>query len=339
MVLTRRARHRLAPRPFGALAWLWALGLSIALWPRSAAAERETTRDAFDRLEEILEMREEDGLFDPRDVLPTILVSAQPRYEISEGWHQARALQALTRAFGEGTVRSCEACMRPRTQVEDGRLEQTAGPLSLDEITALDDRYRGDSAKAKTAVWLDETQSGIAIRIVDLRNGRVVFAQNVDPALREYAASEGSYRRAEELERRTRRESLTHAIVDLAVYPGQHVSFEWADQWGDTNANLTGVVVSAYDPVLGIGASYHRVLPWQNITVGTQAILSIPTVIVRTQTESNEDVIDPLFTAVGIVRWPLGRNSNYAALFSASTNGQFGLGLSFLNTSLIPVLP
>lgn len=129
MVLTRRARHRLAPRPLGALAWLCALALSIALWPRSAAAERETTRDAFDRLEEILEMREEDGLFDPRDVLPTILVSAQPRYEASEGWHQTRALQALTRAFGEGTVRSCEACMRPRTLVEDGKLEQSTGQI------------------------------------------------------------------------------------------------------------------------------------------------------------------------------------------------------------------
>jgi hypothetical protein len=31
--------------------------------------------------------------------------------------------------------------------------------------------------------------------------------------------------------------------------------------------------------------------------------------------------------------------SNYAVLLSVSTNGQVGVGLSFLNTSLIPVLP
>lgn len=314
-----------------------ALVAALAL-PAIAHAERETTRHAMERLEEILQMRQEDGLLDARDVLPTILVSATPRYESSEGWFRARALSLLTTVLGTGGVRLCEACMQPRTQAWEGHLEQSSGPVSLDEIIQLDDRYRGESARALTAIWIDETATGVAIRITDLRSARVVFAQNVDPDLREYRGSARSFRLSEEIERRTRGESLTHALFDLALYPGQHVSIEWADQWGETNANLSGVVFSFYDPVVGIGASYHRALEWQNLLLGGQVILSVPTVVAQAQTDTNADLIDPAFTGVAMARWPFG-NSNYAALLSASTNGQIGIGISLLNTSLIPVLP
>ena len=229
--------------------------------------------------------------------------------------------------------------MRPRTFVEDGRLEQASGPASLDEVIRLDDRYRGEAVRARCGVWLDETASGVALRIVDLRSGRVVFAQNVDPDLQEYRGSARSHLLSAELERRTRGESLTHALFDLAVYPGQHISLEWADQWGENNTNLAGVVLAAYDPVFGIGASYHRALEWLNVLVGGQVILSIPTAVAQSQADGEDiELLDPLLTGVFLLRVPFG-NSNYAGLLSVSTNGEVGLGLSFLNTTLIPVLP
>ncbi len=312
--------------------------LFVLLFSASAQAERVSTRDAFDRLEELLEMRQEDGLLDARDVLPIVLVSAQARYEASAGWFPVAALTTLTQVFGGGAVRSCEACMRPRTVVQDGRLVQTMGPASLDEVRQFDDRYRGQSARAKTAIWIDETASGIAIRIVDLQTARIVFAQNVDPDFREYAGSARSFRLSAELERRVNGGSLTHAIFDAAVYPGQHVSMEWADQFGETNSNLAGFVFSFYDPVMGLGGSYYRVLEWQNLMISGQGILSLPTVIVQAQTDSDTELIDPAFTGVFVVRLPFG-HSNYAALLTASTNGEVGLGISLLNTTLIPVLP
>jgi len=313
---------------------------SLLALPLAARAERVTTRDAFDRLEEVVELRQDDGLLDPREVLPAILVSARPRYQESEAWYGARALTALTRSFGAGTIRVCEACMRPRTLIEDGRLEQTTGPVSLDEIARFDDRYRGESARARTAVWLDETDSGVALRIVDMGTARVVFAQNVDPDLLEYRGSARSFTLSAELERRTRGESLTHAMFDTALYPGQHVSLEWADQWGENNTNLTGVVLGLYDPVFGIGASYHRALEWLNVTVGGQLILSIPTAVAQSQVEDGDDIelLDPLLTGVFVMRLPFG-GGNHAILLTASTNGEVGLGLSFLNTTLIPVIP
>ena len=308
------------------------------LLPATAAAERGLTRDALDRLDEILEMRQEDGLLDARDVLPTLLVSAEARYEASRGWFGVRALGALTKVLGPGSVRLCEACMRPRTHAQEGRLEQSSGPISLDEIIALDDRFRGETARARTATWIDETASGVSIRVVDLRSARVVFAQNVDPDLREYRGSARTFRLTAELERRTRGESVTHALFNLALFPGQHADLEWADQWGETNANLSGVVLSFFDPVFGIGAGYHRALEWQNLLIGGQIILSIPTIVAQAQTDSDAELLDPAFTGVFMARFPFG-NSNYAALLTASTNGQIGLGISLLNTSLIPVLP
>lgn len=303
-----------------------------------ARADLGTTRDALDRLEELLELRRDDGRLHPSDVLPTLLVSARPRYEESRETYPVQVLSVLTRVFGAGGVRSCEACMAVRTRVEDGRLEQHSGPVSLDEIVGLDDRYRGESAPARTAAWIDETPSGVAVRFVDLRSAGVVFAQNIDPDLREYRGSKRTFRLAAELERRARGDSLTHATADFALYPGQHISLSWNDQWGATNSNLSGLVISLYDPVLGIGASYDRILKWAHISVGAQLLLSIPQAVAEGLADADEDLLDPLLTGALTARIPLGR-SGYAGVIIISTNGEVGVGISLLNTSLIPVLP
>lgn len=308
------------------------------LMPSMASAERDTTREAMERFEELLELRQNDGQLVAREILPLILVEARPRYEASAGWLPVRAMSALVRAFGPSGIRVCEACMTLRTRVEPGRLDQSSGPASLDEIVAFDERYRGDSEAARTAVWVEETQSGVAVRFVDLRSGRLVYAHNIDPDLRAYSGSQRTFRMAQELERRARREGLIHNIFDIAAYPGQHISLEWAEQWGDTNSNLSGFVLSFFDPVLGVGASYHRVLPWLHMTVGGQVLLSVPTAVAQGFIDADVEILDPALTVAGMLRIPFGK-SNYAGLISVSTNGNIGLGISLLNSSIMPFLP
>lgn len=310
---------------------------SLAL-PATARAEPDATREAMERLEETLALRQEDGRLEKGALLPMILVAATPRYAASEGWFETRAIGVLVAAFGADGVRLCEACSVMRTRVEGNRIEQSSGAVGLDEVAAFDERYRGQAERARTAVWITETQRGVAARIVDLRTGGVVFAATLDPDLSAQRATARTHTLTAELERRARGESLTHAIVDLAVYPGQHISFEWADQWGDTNHNLSGFVLSVIDPVLGVGASYHRVLPWLDMSIGVQLLLSIPTAVAEGFTDEDVDIIDPAVTAAGMLRVPFGR-SNFAGLLSVSTNGAVGLGLSLLNTSVIPILP
>lgn len=317
------------------LRWIAAL-LVLGLGP--AWADQGTTREAFERLEEILELRfEEGGTLDRNQVLPTLLVQAAPRYQGSETWFGTQALTVLTRLFGPESVRVCEACMVVRTQVAEGRIESQSGPIGLDEIVRLDDRYRGTAALARTAVWLTEIPGGLSMRMIDLRTGRVVFARNVEPDLRSYRGTVRTFTLTQEFERRARGDNLTHALFDMGLFPGQHIALEWADQWGDTNANLSGVVFSLFDPVVGVGAGYHRILEFGHLSVGGKVLVSVPTAVAQAVADTDIEVLDPVLTGVFTVRWPF--SDNYALLGSVSTNGRIAVGITFLNTSFIPVLP
>jgi hypothetical protein len=311
----------------------------ILLWLLlgAASAGTATSSDALDRLEEILELRIEDGTLSPEEVLPAILVSAQPRYVDSQGWYTTRAVEVLQRAFGGSGLRVCEACMAPRMLVEEGQMLYQTGPVGLDEVARLDDLSRGDARPARSAIWLDEHRGGVSIRIVELRTGRVLYAQNIDPDLLEYGNSARMYTLSEELERRARGDSVTHTFIDLAFYPGQHISTDWVEQWGRTNSQLSGITISVLDPFLGLGAVHYRAVDFFNILAGGQIVFSLPTALVASFGQGGQ-VLDPLLTVVGVVRVPFGR-SNYGAILTASTNGQVGLGISLMNISLLPVLP
>jgi hypothetical protein len=143
-----------------------------------------------------------------------------------------------------------------------------------------------------------------------------------------------------ELERRSVGRGRGHTFIDVAAYPKPHVSLEWTDQWGKTNANLSGVSISALGPILGVGIVHYRVMPLGNILLGGKLLVSVPNTVVRRFDVDADDfgaeTLDPLFTGVGVVRVPFGR-SNYAALATVSTTGAVGLGVTLLNFNLIPV--
>ncbi len=314
--------------------------LALLLTPCAALAQRDTTRQALDRLEETLAVRVESGGLSTQELLPILVVSSAPAYEETRAWYPTAALATLVRVFGAAGLRACEACTAPRTWSGEGRLEQTSGTPDAQELIRMDELSRVSSAPARTALWLDETPQGVSLRVVSLRNSQVLIAENFDPSLKERARTTENVRLAQELDRRSRALSLTHPMVDLTIYPGQHLSLEWAEQWGDSNANLAGFAVSFFDPVLGVGASYHRILPmFFDVTVGAQVLLSVPTAIVKAVSpESSGNLFDPLVTGVLMIRVPLFK-SNYAVLLAASTRGSVGVGISLLNFSVLPFLP
>ena len=320
------------------LALLAALAAS-ALLPSAALAQRETTREALSRLEESALMAIEGGGLAVRDLLPAVVVSVEPAFEETRAWYPTAALATLVRVFGAAGLRSCEACMAPRLYVGEGRLEQAALKLDAPEIIRLDAANRGESAPARCAIWLEETVEGVSLRIVDLRNSRIVLAENFDARLVERGRTTANLRLARELERRARGDSITHTFFDLMVYPGQHFSMDWTDQWGETNANLSGLSLSLYDPVIGIGASYYRVVPQAlNLMVGAKVLMSVPTALIQGITGESQEILDPLLTGVLLVRLPIG-SSNYGLTLGVSTNGQVGLGLSLMNLTMLPFLP
>jgi hypothetical protein len=315
------------------------LCLLLVLLPAVAQAQRETTREALSRLEESLRMRLEDGGVTLKDMVPAIVVSVAPAYEQTRAWYPTAALSTLVQVFGAASLRSCEACMAPRMFVEEGRLEQATTGLDTPEVIRLDTNGRGASAPARTAIWLDETREGVSLRVIDLSTSRVLLAENFDPALAELTRTRKVFSMARELDRRSRGDSITHTFFDLTMYPGQHVSMDWTEQWGDTNANLSGLSVSVWDPVLGVGGAYYRVIPSaMNIMVGGKLLMSAPTALIQAISGQDTTLLDPLLTGVFMVRFPIG-TSNYGVTFSASTNGRLGVGVSLMNTSWLPFLP
>lgn len=315
------------------------LALLVLLLPGVALAQRDTSRDALSRLEETLAMRLEQSGSSTRDVLPAMVVSVTPAFEETRAWYPNAALSTLIRVFGSSGLRACEACMSPRTSVEDGKLVQVTLAPGADEISRLDESVRGSAMPARTAIYLDETVEGVSLRIVDLSNSRVVMAENFDPALTEMTRSHRNFTLSQELDRRARGDSLTHTFVDVTLYPGQHASLDWTEQWGDTNANLSGVSLSLFDPVLGVGGAYYRVVPKAlNIIVGAKVLMSIPTALVTAVSGQSVTVINPLLTGVFVVRVPIA-TSNYGITLTASTNGMVGVGFSLMNLTALPILP
>ncbi|MBL8957388.1 MAG: hypothetical protein JNK82_41830 [Myxococcaceae bacterium] len=315
--------------------------LLVALFTSGAAfAQRESTRDALVRMEETLEIRLEGGSgLVIKDLVPVIVVSVKPAYEETKTWYPTAALAAIVKVFGGAHVRSCEACMVTRVYAQDGFLQQSTADLEVAEIIRLDQGARGTSAPARAAVWLDENGDGVSLKVVDLKNSRIVLAENFDGVMSEEARTRKNVSYARELDRRARGNSLVHTFVDFGVLPHQHFSIDWDEQFGDSNNNLAGFTFSMFDPVAGIGANYYRVIPQAlNLTVGVQVLLSFPTALVQAISRMDQQVIDPLFTGVLVVRMPIAK-SNFGVVATFSTNVRFAIGISLLDISLLPILP
>ena len=321
--------------------FLRATTFALLLLPAAAFAQRDTTRDALDRFEESLALRLEEGAgLVVKDLSPVIVVSTLPAFEETKAWYPTAALQALIHVFGTQGLRSCEACRQPRLFMDDGRIEHNTADLGTSEILRLDEMARGKSAPAKTAVWLDETAEGVSFKVIDLRNSRILMAENFDPSLLEAARTRKNLSLAKELDRRARQDSITHAFVDIAILPHQHISLDWTEQWGDTNCNLSGFTISIIDPIIGLGGAYYRVLPFAlNLMVGAKLIMSVPTGLIQAISPGNGQApFDPLITGVFVARLPFGR-SNFGLTLTVSTNAKVGIGISLLNVSLLPFLP
>ena len=309
-----------------------------------AFAQIAETREALSRVEELIQIKLEDGSLDGKALTPLLVVSAEPHYQLSKAGYGSTVLALLSRIFYTNLVRVCVACNRPSVDARAARLETRSGLLSLDEVRAEDARIRGEAAPAKAAIWVDETpEGGVSLRIVSLADGRVLAADLVTSDLAWSEKSRKNFSIARDLQRRGRGESLTHAFLDLGLFPSQHIAIDWMEQWGESNRNLSGLSLSIFTPVFGLGPTYARVFPnLFNTLIGGKALLSIPTALVRNITNgSSGDLIDPLLSGIAYARVPIPLLSgNYSGfLFAQIPQGSIGIGLSANNMSLLPLLP
>ena len=73
-------------------------------------------------------------------------------------------------------------------------------------------------------------------------------------------------------------------------------------------------------------------------TAAITATADAPRVLILTTYDADVDILDPVLTVTGMLRVPIFR-SNFAGLLALSTNGEIGIGITLLNSSILPVLP
>jgi hypothetical protein len=321
---------------------LIALIIALFAWPEFAFAERQATRDALARFEESFRESLDGGTQKRDELLPAIVVEAKPAFVETEQWFPNEVLQILGRILDASGLRYCEACNAARSAIKSEGMEYaTAGALSTAELLAIDESMRGGSAPAKTGWWIAETPDGISVRAISLTSGKIIYAQNFDAKLLSTKRSLKNYTIYQDRLRRQRGESLTHSFLDVGTYPNQHFAFDWLEQWGTANQHLTGLSISLFEPILGIGASYGQIFPNQyNAILGGKLLMSLPTAFLNSISKDadNSIGIDPILTAVGIIRVPF-PGGNYGVNLFVTSNAKVGIGISAFNSSFIPVLP
>ncbi len=305
------------------------------------------TRDSLFRAEEVLSALWDDGVFDENNLSPMIVVGVFPYSEDTRRELSARGYSVLRRSFRDVTLRICQACMSARVFQKQGRLDYSIGLPPPEDVKRLDEQMRGVSPPARSMVTLTESARGVALEIVSLVNGRVLYAEHFTPELERERRSRQSFSRAAELQRRSRGESLTHSFVDYGLLGynvagglvGVHLALDWMEQWGPNNEFLTGLSISVVGPVLGVGASAGMAFPQLfDALMGAKVHLSVPNLLVSTIAQSDQEIIDPTVTVTGYLRVPYGLD-NYGAFLFGSSSGSLGIGISSLNTSILPVVP
>ena len=317
--------------------WLFIVWMTFG----RAHAQNILTLDALARLEEILTQKLETQEINLADHGPVLLIEAKPFYQDSLSSFRSAVLKSITNVFTQGSVRDCQRCEKPYVYEFQGRLIHSTGHLDFQEIRNLDQMIRGTQVAAKSAMWVQETRNGVSLNMVNLYTGQVVFAQNITPELEWTQRSRANFTRSEIYAMRARGERISHAFMDAGGMVGGHWSFDWSEQWGVSNRNLTGFTISLITPILGVGVNYGRIFPnlW-NASLGGKFMLSIPSLLVNNLSKGRtSEVIDPLVTFMGFARIPFTPRSNFGGFIFVTSSAKLGIGISTFSINLLPVAP
>jgi hypothetical protein len=352
VVLTRRALPT-RRRPVAGLNVVDVVDILVAVvlclvTTTTALAQRASTDGGLARAREaILEAQRDGGV--PTDVV-VLLVSAKPAYVETRASFPAAAAAVLVDVFGSGRVRACEACMNPRVVEGTAGVRYDTGETTLADVLALDAATRGPAPAARLGAWLDETPTGVALRLVDLADGSVLLSRHLEPGLDTVIRSARQVTVTEDIRRRLRGDSLTHVHWNLGLYPGQHLSLELLDQFGPTRADLAGLSLTLLNPLLGVGGAYQRIFPeaW-NLAVGGKVIVGIPGLVVEALNQQLDSdinlatIIGGPVTLMATAQLPI-FDTNYAVFAFAGVHvpsflPSAGIGISLLNVHVLPILP
>lgn len=297
-------------------------------------ALNESSRADLAILEDSLryQIRKNPGVLE--EWLPALVAPPQPYWQKSKSDFQAAALKMLQNVFvqNQRDLLLCSECLQQRTFVnQDGQLTMNSGELNSLDLHHL--KNQPHYAKARALIILRETATGIDARIISLSHGELLFSQLADHT-QSLDQVEQPLRLAQELERRQSGRALNYVFINWGLQPEPLFQFEFLEQWGARNQNLSGFVLSLVGPVGAIGGTYHYLLPvHRRLNFSGAAFLTLEG-LTKTSTGSSSSPWG--FVSQGMVQYAI--SGNYAVFASINTKGTFSIGFSFLNPVLFPFL-
>ena len=312
-----------------AFACLLASPLAHALLPRT----QQDLRAAEDRLRYEFGNRNERRRDLPfkGEVSPILVAPPQAYWEESKSDFAPETWAMLDRVFpSAGTLVSCSQCFESRVFIaNDSRMVIQNGELSLSDLARL--RAQPTYKDAKSVLLIRETPSGVAIQLLAIDDGRILYTGVAD-STKTLDQAEPPLHLARELDRRERGESLSYINLDLGIYPQALAEFKFLEQWGNHNQHLSGLAISAYNPTGAIGATYMYMLPSRRrMTLGLTGFYSVVGMFGGGTPDASS-----AFSAQAQFQYAF--SGSYGVFVSGDTNGVISIGFSLLNPVLFPFL-
>ncbi len=238
--------------------------------------------------------------------------------------------QMLQQLFNNQELILCPECIQNRTYVShDGKLNIINGEMSLADLAVL--KTRPNYKNAKSFLTIKESPAGVETKLIRISDGKILFMTIAD-STKTLESSFKPLHLAKELERRQSGQSLNYVFIDFGFYQGNTLQFEFLEQWGDRNQHLSGLVLSLWEPVGGLGATYHYLIP--NHRKLNFSLTTFITLFSYGNSANPKNPVTLVYQAMG--QWAI--SGNYALFGMANSKGTISFGITFLNPVLFPFL-
>jgi len=276
-------------------------------------------------------------------ITPILIAPPQAYWQESKEDFAPAVMESLSHVFkNSGDMIQCALCYENRVYLtNDNRMVTQTGELGIADLARL--RQNPAYKAAKSVMTIEETPSGISVRVVSVDDGRILYAGVAD-STKTLSDAEAPLRLARELDRRARGEALSYVNFDIGFWPDATVQLKFLEQWGSRNQHMSGFVISGFNPTGALGVNYTYMLPWfdRHMTASATGFYKLQSMFSNnngnsdTSTSSTGRNSDA--SVVGELKVGYAFSGSYGMFVSGNTDGFVSIGISLMNPVLFPFL-
>lgn len=300
------------------------IGASILSWPTILQAEnihheRQLLREWQQRVKEQME----DGYVKLFSMSPLTIVSVR-KDGVTASSSLINQTAHMAGRLVKGQVMICDLCLNPQLNSGEGA-DYRFGQVSLDDVKKA---YENVREKPKAALWISFEGTRLSYRIVSLLNDRVIYSENIQKNLDWNGRSIRNFTKSRMKERLGRENAIFHHQWDLGLYPKTHLGYNFLNQWGQDNQNLSGFTFSFVGPTLALGVAHYKVLDMPiRPMVGAKVMVKLTELVKSIDAQKSGS---SSLTGQVIVKVPFpGNMGGLMGIGLISTEGTVSLGVSW----------